>query len=214
MEALDNAQKHVASWPEDDVGKQLLERAKAAQLVMPKFPGLSAARAAFASGDIDGARRIARDNNLRGYEKDLDTFQSSLAKGKSALARFDDDASDSLDIAFGLLSALGGDGNSPIFAEVRKPYAKALLVSGTAKMDASPCAAARKLYRAARVTPEDGAVQTRLRELDDKAVAALDRAKAAKHTDADRAAAIAREGVCLARVGSKTYDELRALSRL
>ena len=117
-------------------------------------------------------------------------------------------------MAFRLLGALGGDAASPMFAEVRKPYAKALLVSGTAKLDASPCVAARQLYRAARVTPEDGAIQSKLRELDDRAQAALDRARAAKHTDADRAAAIAREGVCLARTGSKTYDELRALSRL
>jgi hypothetical protein len=213
-DALAAAQKHVASWPDDEEGKALLERAQAAQAAIPKNPGLAAARAAFAAGNIDEARHVAQDNNLTGYVRDLDAFQASLAKGKAALSRFDEDAADSLDVAFRLLGALGADASSPIFADVRKPYAKALLVSGTAQLDQNPCAAARKLYKAARVTPDDAAVQTKLRELDDRAVAALDRARASKHQDADRAAATAREALCLAKTGSHTYDELRALSRL
>ncbi|HEY4220603.1 MAG TPA: hypothetical protein VGO62_04655, partial [Myxococcota bacterium] len=177
-------------------------------------PGLAAARAAFASGDIEGAKRIARDNGLKSYTKDVDDFQAALSKGKAALKHFDDDAADTLDIAFRLLSVLGGDPSSAAFADVRTPYGKALLVAGTADLDKNPCAAARKLYKAARVIPDDSAVSSQLRDLESRAVAALDRARAIKHTDADHAAAIAREGMCMAKTGSKTYEELRALSRL
>ncbi len=213
-EALEAAEKHMATWPEDEEARAIFERVKAAQAAMPKHPGLASARAAFAAGDLARAKQIALDNGLTGYAHDVDDFQASVHNGKAALARFDDAAADTLDRAFRLLHALGGDASSPVFAGVRKPYAKALLVAGTAKLDKNPCAGARQLYRAARVTPDDPAIEAKLRDLDARAVAALDRARAAKQDDAERAAAIAREGVCLARVGSRTYEALRSLSRL
>lgn len=213
-DALAAADKHVASWPHDDLGAALRERALAAHDAQPKNPALSLARAAFAAGDVDKARGIAADNGLKGYVRDLDEFQAAVQQGKASLKRFDDAAADALDKAFRLLGALGGNAGSPIFAEVRKPYADALYLQGAGLLDENPCAGARALFKASRVVNDDPKIQQKLRELDEKANAGLERARAARAQDPERASAIAREHLCLAHSGTKTYEDLRALSRL
>jgi pSer/pThr/pTyr-binding forkhead associated (FHA) protein/tetratricopeptide (TPR) repeat protein len=213
-EAVAAAEKHVATWPNDEAGRLVQERVLAAQKSVPKNPALAAARAAFREGDIAAARQIATDARLAGFLRDLDELEGALAKGKAALKRFDEDAAASLDTAFRLLGALGATPSSPIFADVRKPYADALYLAGTAKLEESPCAGARELFRASRVMAEDPKIQAKLRELDLRAVSGLERARGARAQDPERAAALAREHLCFARLGTRTYDELRALSRL
>jgi hypothetical protein len=215
-EALAVAEKHVSAYKNDDVGSSLLERVLTARKNAPRRPGLDEARAAFASGDTARAKAIARANGLDGYAADVAQFERALAKGKDALSRFEGDAAESLDDAFRLLAPLGASASSPIFADVRKPYGKALFLSGTGKLDdkKARCAGARELHRAGRVLGEDGAIRQKLRDLEQMALGGLERARAAKAQDGDRASAIAREHVCLARPGTATYDDLRRLSRL
>lgn len=213
-EAVAAAEKHVATWPKDPQGPSLLERARTSQESVPKNPELSAARAAFRDGDLARAREIATAARLTGFLRDLDELEASLAMGRAALKRFDDDAAASLDTAFRLLGELGATASSPIFAEVRKPYADALYLSGTAKLEHDVCGGARELFKAGRVMADDPKIQQKLRELEDRATAGLDRARGARGEDPDRAAAVAREHLCLARIGTGTYDELKALSRL
>lgn len=216
-DALAAAEKHVVSYPDDDEGPPLLERVREAQKTAPRSPGLGAARAAFAAGDTAKARSIARDNGLESYARDVDRFQAALGKGRGSLARFDGDAAESLNEAFLLLGQLGANATSPIFAEVRRPYGKALFIAGTGKLEGSKaerCDGARDLYRAGRVLGDDAAIQQKLRDLEELALGGLERARAARAQDGERSAAIAREHVCLARPGTKTYEDLRSLARL
>ena len=98
---------------------------------------------------------------------------------------------------------------------MRKPFANALYLSGTELLDGPKrCEGARLLFRAARVMSDDAKIQAKLREIDQRATAGLERARGARVQDPARAAAIAREHLCLARTGTRTYQELRALSRL
>lgn len=213
-DALAAAQRHAGAWPGDQVGQALLERAAAAKESTPRNPVLSAAQAALRDGDLARARQIAGEGRLAGFLRDLDELEASLARGKASLRRFDEDAAVSLDNAFHLLGELGATASSPIFAEVRKPYADALYLSGTARLEKDPCGGARELFKAGRVMADDPKIQQKLRELEDRAMAGLERARAARQEDAERAAALAREHLCLARIGTRTYDELKALSRL
>jgi hypothetical protein len=218
VEALAMAEKHVQLYPKDAEGPLILERVKGLQEQAPKNPGLSEARAAFANGDTSKAKSLARQNGFDGYAKDVEQFEASLAKGKGALSRFDGDAAESLNDAFRLLSQLGASASSPIFADVRRPYGKALLIAGNEKLDkadkGAKCAGARDIFRAGRVLGDAPEIQQRLRDVEAMALQGLERARAAKSQDADRAATIAREHVCFARAGTRTFEDLRALSRL
>ena len=215
-EALALADQHVARWPSDAEGAALRERAATAVASRPKNPELTAARAAFATGDRARARAIANDAGLAGYLRDLDDFETKLAAGRAALKRLEGtEALDPLDDAWRLLPSLGGTSASPIIADVRKPFANALYLAGTELLDGPRrCDGARLVFRAARVVSDDAKIDAKLREIDERASAGLERARGARSQDPARAAGIAREHLCLARTGTRTYEELRALSRL
>lgn len=215
-EALALAEQHATQWPNDLEGAALLERARGAAAARPKNPELSAARAAFAAGDLARARALAQAGGLTGYLRDLDELEAKLAQGKAALKRLEgSEALEPLDDAWRLLGTLGGTTASPVVADVRKPFANALYLAGTELLDGPQrCEGARLLFRAARVAGDDAKIQAKLREIDERAHAGLERARGARVQDAARAAALAREHLCLARSGTRTYEELRALSRL
>lgn len=215
-EAVALAEQHVAQWPSDQEGAALLERARGAAAARPKNPELAAARAAFAAGDLARARSLAQAGGLTGYLRDLDELEAKLAAGKAALKRLEgSEALEPLDDAWRLLGTLGGTTASPVVADVRKPFANALYLTGTELLDGPRrCEGARLLFRAARVAGDDPKIQAKLREIDERASAGLERARGARVQDAARAAAIAREHLCLARSGTRSYEELRALSRL
>lgn len=214
-DALARARAHVARFPDDAGGKALLERVLAAQRGAPRDPALLPARAAFAAGRIDDARRIAREAGYVGYAADVDRFEGALLTGKAALARFDAAAARGpLDEAFRLLGSLGASASSPVMATVQKPWADTLYLSGTEKLELGDrCGAARDLYKAARVLPGDGRFLGELQKLQALADQGLQKARGAKAQDPDRAAAIAREHLCLAPSGSVTYEGLAALAR-
>lgn len=215
-EALALAEQHLVQWPNDAEGKALYERAAGAVASRPKNPELSSARAAFAAGDLARARALAQGAGLGGYLRDLDEFEARLGAGRAALKRLEGaQAVEPLDDAWRLLPTLGGNSGSPVFAEVRRPFANSLYLSGTELLDGPErCKGARLLFRAARVVGDDPKIEAKLREIDERASAGLERARAARLQDAGRAAAIAREHLCLARSGTRTYEELRSLSRL
>ncbi|MBI1948686.1 MAG: FHA domain-containing protein [Deltaproteobacteria bacterium] len=215
-EALALAEQHVAQWPNDAEGAALRERAAGAVAARPKNPELSAARAAFAAGDLARARATAQAASLAGYLRDLEEFERKLAAGKAALKRLEgSEALEPLDDAWSLLGTLGGNASSPVVADVKKPFANALYLAGTELLDGPKrCEGARLLFRAARVMSGDAKIDAQLRDIDERAVAGLERARGARVQDAARAAAIAREHLCLAKTGTRTYEELRALSRL
>ncbi|MCC7107666.1 MAG: FHA domain-containing protein [Deltaproteobacteria bacterium] len=215
-DAVALAEKHVAQWPDDADGRALLERARSAVAARPKNPELSAARAAFAAGDLGRARALDASAGLAGDVRDLDEFARSLGAGRAALKRLGgSDALDPLDDAWRLLPTLGGTSAAPVFAEVRKPFAHALYLAGTELLEGSErCKGALLLFRAARVVGDDPKIGAKLREIDELASAGLERARAATLQDSARAASVAREHLCLARSGTRTYSELRSLSRL
>ena len=98
---------------------------------------------------------------------------------------------------------------------MRKPFANALYLAGTELLEGSErCKGALLLFRAARVVGDDPKIGAKLREIDELASAGLERARAAKLQDPARAASVAREHLCLARSGTRTYSELRSLARL
>jgi hypothetical protein len=214
-EALALAERTAAEHPRDPAMQTLLARVREAEARRPKHPLLAQARAMFAAGDVQGARVTAQDGGYRAYVRDLDDFEAALEKGKAALRRFDEKAAvPHLDEAWRLLAPLGGSAETPIVAETRRPYAKALVLAGSAKLDKGDgCGAARDLFRAARVAPQDVAVEQKLRRLEQKAEAGLVRARAARLQDPERAAAIARESLCYARSDTREADELRSLAR-
>ncbi|MDP2342090.1 MAG: FHA domain-containing protein [Deltaproteobacteria bacterium] len=214
-DALARAEAHVKRFPDDEGGQALLLRVQQAKSAQPKDPALFPARAAFAEGRIDEARSIAAAAGYPGYVAELDRFKKSLDDGKALLSRFDGSgARQPLDEAFRLLGSLGARASSPIFATVQKPYADALYLSGTEKFEAGDlCGAARDLFKAARVVPDDGRVQIELQKLSSRAEQGLLKAQGARSSDRDRARAIAGEHLCLAKSGTKVYDELYELSR-
>ncbi len=213
-EALARAALHVKRFPDDEGGKALLARVEAARQSAPRDTALFPARAAFADGKVDEARAIAAAAGYVGYVKELDRFQKALDDGKAALSRLDGSgARGPLDEAFRLLGSLGARASSPIFAQVQKPYADALYLSGTEKLEnGDGCGAARDLFKADRVTPGDNRLQIELQRLATRAEQGLQKARGAKQQDRDRARSIARENLCFAPSGSKIYDELKELS--
>jgi hypothetical protein len=203
-------------FPKDDEAKGLLARAQEAVASQPRDPMLTRARAQFAAGDVAGARATALEGGYRSYVADLDRFTTALDKGKSALKQTLDGAAalPSLDEAYRLVGSLGGSPQAAIMQDVKKPYANALYLSGTERLEKKDkCGAARDLFKAARVMPEDGKIASKVRELEDEAEQGLIKARGAKTQDAERAAAIARESLCLARTGTKTQDELKSIAR-
>jgi hypothetical protein len=213
-DALARAQEHVQRFPADEGGKALLARVQQAKANVPRDQALFPARAAFADGRVDDAKAIAGAAGYVGYVKEIERFQKNLEDGKDALGRLDGiGARGPLDEAFRLLGALGGRASSPIFAQVQKPYADALYLSGTEKRESGDlCGAARDLYKAARVVPDDTRVQAEIQKLTTRAEQGLVKAQGAKVSDRERARSIAREHLCLAPSGTKLFDDLRALS--
>ena len=214
-EALATAEKHVLRFPADESGKSLLARVRGIKGRTPKDPALVPARAAFADGRIDDARRIAQAAGYAGYVADLDRFAQALAAGQQALARFDGAAARTpLDEAFRLLAGLGGRASSPIFASVRKPYADALYLAATEKLDnGDDCGAARDLFKAARLSPDDRKVENALQGIAGRAEAGLTAARGARAQDKARAGTIARQTLCLASSGTATYEALAEIAR-
>jgi tetratricopeptide (TPR) repeat protein len=214
-EALARARAHVARFPDDPGGKALLERVLAARAGAPRDPALQPARAAFAEGRLDDARAIAQKAGYVGFVADVDRFARALADGRTALTRFDGAAARGpLDEAFRLLGSLGASATSPVFATVQKPFADALYLTGTEKLEAGDrCGAARDLYKAVRVLPGDQRLQSELQKLQALADQGLQKARGAKSQDPERAAALAREHLCLAPSGSSLYEDLSALTR-
>ena len=206
---------HLKRFPNDAGGKALLARVLASKGNAPQNPALAPARVAFAEGRLDDARRLAEAAGYAGYAADVDHFGKSLADGKAALARYDGAAAKGpLDEAFRLLGSLGASAQSPTFQTVQKPYADALYLTGTEKLEAGDgCGAARDLFKAARVLPGDSRLQGELQRLQTLADQGLQKARGAKSQDPERAASVAREHLCFARSGSTTYDDLAALAR-
>lgn len=214
-EALARARSHVARFRDDPGGKALLERVLAAQAGAPHDHALQPARAAFAEGRLDDARAIAGKAGYVGFVADVDRFARALGDGRAALSRFDGAAARGpLDEAFRLAGSLGASATSPVFATVQKPFADALYLAGTEKLEAGDrCGAARDLYKAARVLPGDQRLQSELQKLQALADQGLQKARGARSQDAERAAAIAREHLCLAPSGSPLYEELAGIAR-
>jgi len=215
-DALARAEAHVKRFPDDVGGLALLARVQAAKAgVSTANPALGAARQAFAEGRLDDARRIATTAGYAGFAADVDHFERSLNDGKASLARFDGAAARGpLDEAFRLLGSLGATSTSPMFQAVQKPYADALYLSGTEKLEAGDhCGAARELFKAARVLPGDARLAVELQKLQAIADQGLQKARGARAQDADRAGAIAREALCVARSGSETFEALQSLTR-
>jgi tetratricopeptide (TPR) repeat protein len=213
-DALARVQDHLKRFPDDKAGQALLLRVQAAKDNAPKDPGLQAARAAFAAGRIEDARRLAGEGGYAGYARDVERFSRGLADGKAALSRYDGAAARApLDEAFRLLGSLGAGPSSPIFATVQKPYADALYLSGTEKLEQGDgCGAARDLFKAARVLPDDHRIVAAQGQLSTRADQALTLARGARPEDPERARSIARQALCFARSGMKVWDELNALA--
>ena len=215
IDALSRAEAHVKRFPDDEGGQGLLLKVQQAKSAQPKDPALFPARAAFAEGRVDEARASAAAAGYPGYVAELDRFLKSFEEGKAKLTRFDGaGARTPLDEAFRLLGSLGARAASPIFSTVQKPYADALYLSGTDKFEGGDlCGAARDLFKAARVVPEDARVQAELQKLSTRAEQGLIKAQGAKGSDRERARTIAGEHLCMANSGTKVYDELYELSR-
>ena len=214
-DALARAEDHVRRFPKDPGGQALLARVQGVKVGEVKDPALGPARAAFANGDVEGARRIADAAGYRGYVADLDRFAENLAQGKEALKRFDaQQARGPLDEAFRLLGSLGASSTSTMFASVQKPYADALYLHGTEQMELGDgCSAARDFFKGARVLPGDPRLNGELQKLQARADQGLQKARGAKAQDPDRAAALAREALCFAKSGSPVWTELRAIAQ-
>jgi hypothetical protein len=213
-EALARVQEHMRRFPDDKAGQALLVRVQAAKDNAPKDPGLQPARAAFAAGRLDDARRIAAGAGYAGYARDVDRFARGLDDGKAALARYDGAAARApLDEAFRLLGSLGAGPSSSIFATVQKPYADALYLSGTEKLEQGDgCGAARDLFKAARVLPGDPRIAAAQDRLAARADQALTLARGARPEDPERGRSIARQALCFARSGTKVWDDLNTLA--
>jgi tetratricopeptide (TPR) repeat protein len=214
-DALARVQEHLKRFPDDKAGQALLLRVQAAKENAPKDPGLQPARAAFSAGRLDDARRLATTAGYAGYARDVDRFERSVNEGKAALTRYDGaTARAPLDEAFRLLGSLGAGPTSAIFASVQKPYADALYLSGTEKLEAGDgCGAARDLLKAGRVLPDDPRILAAQDRLATRADQALTLARGARPEDPERARSIARQALCFARSGTKIWDELNTLSR-
>jgi hypothetical protein len=216
-EALLALDQHLSNYPTDEDAKLLGEKAVAVLASQPKDPALARARQLFSVGDVNGARAVALDGGYRGYVADLDRFVQSLSRGRAALKESLDGtaALPALDEAYRLVGPLGASPSSPVLAETKKPYANALFLTGAEKLEKGDrCGAARDLFRAGRALPDDPKIQTKLRVLDDLAEQGLAKATAARVQDPDRAAAIARATLCVARTGTRTHDSLKQLARL
>jgi tetratricopeptide (TPR) repeat protein len=213
-DARARARQHRTRFPDDKTGDALLARVDGARNDGAGEPGLSAARAAFAAGRLEDARRLAHASGYGGFARDLDRFERALADGRAALARYDGAAARvPLDDAFRLLGSLGAGASSPIFASVQKPYADALYLSGTEKLEQGDgCGAARDLLKALRVLPDDPRLRAEQDRLTARAVQGLTLARGARLEDPERARTLAREALCFARTGTKTWDELNALA--
>ena len=216
-DALARAQAHVARFPDDEGGLALLARVQAAKAGAPSDNaiGLAPARQAFAEGRIDDARTLAINAGYLGFAGDVERFERVLKEGTASLTRFDGAAARGpLDEAFRLLGSLGATATSPTFRAVQKPYADALYLSGTEKLAAGDtCGAAREIFKAARVLPGDARLEIELQKLQSIADQGLQKARAARAQDADRAGFIAREALCVARSGSATFEALQTLAR-
>ena len=214
-DALARVEDHLKRFPGDPGGLALMARVKDSKGLAPRNPALLPARQAFADGRLDDARRLAEGAGYAGYAADVDRFARSLADGKAALARFDGAvAKGPLDEAFRLLGSLGASATSPTFLTVQKPYADALYLTGTEKLEAGDgCGAARDLFKAARVLPGDARLQAELQRLQTLADQGLQKARGTRSQDPERAASLAREHLCFARSGSSTWEDLAAIAR-
>ena len=215
-EALAAIGEHRERWPDDEQIAALEQRAHQAKPRAPTGVGTAArARAAFANGDVDGARQIAEDGGARAYVADLDRFAEAVREGRGAMqSKEGARALPYLDEAFRLLLALGGRVTSPMFADLQRPYSNALYLAATDDLDSGRgCDGARHLMRAVRVAPDDPKIIAKVRELDEHAEAGLTKARSVRPADPVRAHAIAEAALCFARTGSATYSELRALAK-
>jgi tetratricopeptide (TPR) repeat protein len=214
-DAFARVEQHRARFPEDKAGLALLARVQAARASAPKDAGLASARAAFVAGRLDDARQLATSAGYAGYARDVERFERALSEGKAALARYDGAAARGpLDDAFRLLGSLGAGAASPIFASVQKPYADALYLSGTEKIEQGDgCGGARDLHRALRVLPDDPRLRAEADRLASRAEQGLTLARGARPEDPERARTLARQALCFAQSGTKTWDDLSALSR-
>jgi pSer/pThr/pTyr-binding forkhead associated (FHA) protein len=213
--ALAAIAEHKAKYP-DDAAIQALEQRAINHQTKPSLGNATAsrARAAFAAGDIAGARTAAEESGAKAYVVELDRFTSAVRQGREAMAAKEGaQALPFLDEAFRLLVSLGGKPSSPQFADLQKPYANALYLAGTSELDGGDsCAGARHLLRALRVAPEDPKIQAKARDLDERAEEGLTAARSLRN-DPPRARARATEALCFARTGSATYNDLKELSR-
>ncbi|MBM4280995.1 MAG: FHA domain-containing protein [Deltaproteobacteria bacterium] len=214
-EALARVEQHLARFPDDKTGQALIARVRAAKESAPKDPGLTPARAAFAAGRLDDARRLATAAGYAGYARDVERFERAFADGKASLSRYDGAAARGpLDDAFRLLGSLGASASSPIFASVQRPFADALYLSGTEKLEQGDgCGGARDLLKALRVLPDDPRWRGAQDQLAARAEQGLTLARGARPEDPERARTLARQALCFAPTGTKTWDELQALSR-
>jgi pSer/pThr/pTyr-binding forkhead associated (FHA) protein len=214
-EAGRRLQAHLERFPDDEAARALRTPLQRTSGDAGWDPGLASARVAFLEGRLDDAQRLALAAGFQGYARDVERFQRVFHAGQAALSRLDGSAARApLDEAFRLLLSLGASAQAPIFAAVQKPFANALYLSGTEKLEhGDGCGAARDLHRAMRLLPDDPRLLAEQQELATRAEQGLTLARGARPEDPERARALAREALCFARTGTKTWDELLALAR-
>jgi hypothetical protein len=216
--ALDLLEVHFARWPGDDAAFDL--RARASELKTakpPQNPAVKRAKKAFAKGRIDKARIIITTEAERGtrsaqrYLADLDTYDSAAQAGQGRLRLKDGPgAKKSLDRAWQLAERLGGGKGK---SRLKKMLADALYLSAiAAKNLGRSCDWGADIQRASALNPKDRKVLQQRRVVDQKADSGLLKARALVD-DPGRAKRVAKEHLCYARPGSRTYKELAALAR-
>jgi pSer/pThr/pTyr-binding forkhead associated (FHA) protein/thioredoxin-like negative regulator of GroEL len=214
-------QEHLERWPDDAFARGMTARIQALRdAPPPENPAVARARDAFAAGEQIKARIVIEPEAARGsrpaerYLADLDRFEASFARGKAKLKNKNKGARADLEEAWSLVPRLGRGTRGGVANSLKRPLADALFLDAIAKRGAGrECEWAKAILRADSLRPGDRKIKAQRRQVDQKASAALSRARARKADNPKQAAQIAREGLCFAKGGSKTGRALKKLTR-
>jgi tetratricopeptide (TPR) repeat protein len=212
---------HLSQWPDDPFAQGMQGRIQTLRdAPPPEDPTVARARNAFADGAVINARMAIEAEAARGagpsvrYLADLDRFEAAAARGKAKLQRKDKGARADLQVAWELVPRLGRGYRGGVATSLKRPFADALFLDAVAKRGAGQqCEWAKAILRAGQLQPRDRKISTQRRQVEQKASAALTRARARKTDNPKQAAQIAREGLCFAAPRSPTAKALRKLSR-
>ncbi len=212
---------HLERWPKDTFANAMKARIeKLKNAPPPEDPVVGRARNAFQQGDSMEARVLTEQAAAKGsaparrYLANLDAYEDSLTKGRDLLRKKDKRAASELDRAYRLLDVLGRRTSGPEAKRVGKLLADALFLEAvSARQRGDDCAWAKAARRASSLEGKDAKIAAQLRQVDQKAKAALTRAEARAGHDAAGARRIAEQALCLPASGTATHRALKRLLR-